>query len=131
VPAESPELVIVVVLDEPQSSIYGGSTAAPIFKDIVAAALPMLGIAPVMDHAQQQYAQDDSDWQMMDASVSHDISQYQLQSLYGLSLREVRRFAMHYDVQLHIHGQGWVVKSKPENPQTLASGDGLEVWLNE
>jgi cell division protein FtsI (penicillin-binding protein 3) len=131
VPAESPELVIVVVLDEPESSIYGGSTAAPIFKDIAAAALPMLGIAPVMDRGQQQYAQGDNDWQMMDASVSHDVSQYQLQSLYGLSLRETRRFAMHNDVQLHIHGQGWVVKSKPENPQILASGDTLEVWLNE
>lgn len=33
-PAESPELVVVIMLDRPQTDIYGGKTAAPIFRRI-------------------------------------------------------------------------------------------------
>ena len=33
-PADDPEAALIVVLDEPQSSIYGGTTAAPIFRRI-------------------------------------------------------------------------------------------------
>ena len=33
-PAENPQVVMVVVLDEPQSSIYGGAVSAPIFRRI-------------------------------------------------------------------------------------------------
>ncbi|WP_081881078.1 penicillin-binding transpeptidase domain-containing protein [Ghiorsea bivora] len=124
VPAEAPELVIVVVLDEPESSIYGGSTAAPVFKQIAAAALPVLGIAPTMDS-------NPSDWKVMQASVQRPTVAEHMQSLYGLSLREVRRFALLNDIQLRVHGEGWVVKSEPVVLQGLEAGDALEVWLRE
>ncbi|MCX7937440.1 MAG: penicillin-binding transpeptidase domain-containing protein [Bacteroidota bacterium] len=35
VPADSPSLVILVMLDRPRTDIYGGSTAAPVFRRIV------------------------------------------------------------------------------------------------
>ncbi|MCF6208764.1 MAG: peptidoglycan glycosyltransferase, partial [Ghiorsea sp.] len=124
VPAEAPELVIVVVLDEPKSSIYGGSTAAPVFKQIAAAALPVLGIAPTMNN-------NPSGWKVMQASVQRPTVAEHMQSLYGLSLREVRRFALTNDIQLRVHGKGWVVKSEPVVLQGLQAGDALEVWLHE
>lgn len=34
-PAESPQLLCIVMLDEPKTLFYGGLTAAPVFKDIV------------------------------------------------------------------------------------------------
>lgn len=34
-PAEKPKLLLLVMLDEPQTSIYAGSTAVPIFRNIV------------------------------------------------------------------------------------------------
>ncbi|MCX7930452.1 MAG: penicillin-binding transpeptidase domain-containing protein [Chlorobi bacterium] len=39
VPADQPELVMVVMLDRPRTDIYGGSTAAPLFRRIIAAML--------------------------------------------------------------------------------------------
>ncbi len=45
-PAADPELLINVVVDEPQGDIYGGSVAAPAFGKIAAFALPYLRIAP-------------------------------------------------------------------------------------
>jgi cell division protein FtsI (penicillin-binding protein 3) len=45
VPADAPRAVILVVIDEPKTDVFGGLVAAPAFKDIAAAALPYLGIS--------------------------------------------------------------------------------------
>ena len=46
VPADDPRLVIAVVVDEPTGSHFGGVVAAPIFRAIAEAALPMVGVYP-------------------------------------------------------------------------------------
>jgi cell division protein FtsI (penicillin-binding protein 3) len=46
VPANNPQLIGLVVVDEPQGSIYGGSVAAPAFQKIAAWAVPYFGISP-------------------------------------------------------------------------------------
>jgi len=45
-PAQHPKLLCAVMVDEPQGAIYGGVVAAPAFGQIMAFALPYLGIAP-------------------------------------------------------------------------------------
>src|SRR3954447_25730822 len=45
-PARHPKLLCAVMVDEPQGAIYGGVVAAPAFGQIMAFALPYLGIAP-------------------------------------------------------------------------------------
>jgi cell division protein FtsI (penicillin-binding protein 3) len=46
-PASSPRLVIAVMLDEPSGkSYYGGEVAAPVFSNVMAGALRLLGIEP-------------------------------------------------------------------------------------
>jgi cell division protein FtsI (penicillin-binding protein 3) len=45
-PAQNPELLVAVVVDEPQGSYYGGVVAAPAFGEIAKFALPYLEIAP-------------------------------------------------------------------------------------
>ena len=45
-PAANPELLVSIVVDEPQGDIYGGSVAAPAFGQIASFALPYLRIAP-------------------------------------------------------------------------------------
>jgi len=44
VPADVPRFVIVVVIDEPSKSPYGGLVAAPVFREIAAATLGRVGI---------------------------------------------------------------------------------------
>lgn len=45
-PARHPRLLVTVMVDEPQGSIYGGQVAAPAFTRIAAFAMPYLGIPP-------------------------------------------------------------------------------------
>ncbi len=43
-PAEEPRLVVIVMIDEPQESIWGGSVAAPVFRRVVSRALRYLNV---------------------------------------------------------------------------------------
>ena len=46
VPADDPRLTILVVIEEPAKGRYGGRVAAPVFREIAARALPLLGVWP-------------------------------------------------------------------------------------
>jgi len=43
-PAQSPRLLVAVIVDQPQGDYYGGSVAAPAFGQIAGFALPYLGV---------------------------------------------------------------------------------------
>jgi cell division protein FtsI (penicillin-binding protein 3) len=43
-PADNPQLLAAVIVDQPQGEIYGGSVAAPAFGQIAEYALPYLGV---------------------------------------------------------------------------------------
>ena len=45
-PADSPRLAVSVVLKNPRTSEWGGTVAAPVFRDVTAYALAELGVAP-------------------------------------------------------------------------------------
>ncbi len=45
-PAEDPQLLVSIVVDDPKGDIYGGTVAAPGFEEIANYALPYLGIPP-------------------------------------------------------------------------------------
>ena len=45
-PADDPRVVVLVRIDRPQGEIYGGIVAAPIFSELMAHALPYLGVPP-------------------------------------------------------------------------------------
>ena len=46
IPADKPVLAIAVVVEEPKGAIYGGVVAAPIFREIAAQSLRILGYYP-------------------------------------------------------------------------------------
>ncbi|MCK4728784.1 MAG: penicillin-binding protein 2, partial [Desulfobacterales bacterium] len=49
VPAQDPEIVVVVVIDEPRKHNYGGVVAAPVFRRIVEKTLRYLKVPPETD----------------------------------------------------------------------------------
>jgi cell division protein FtsI (penicillin-binding protein 3) len=46
VPADNPRAVILVVVDEPKTDVYGGLVAAPAFKEIATAAMAHMAVPP-------------------------------------------------------------------------------------
>jgi len=123
VPADDPQLAIVVVVDEPKKSIYGGQVAAPIFRHIAESVLPYLGVAARTD------AEAEAGWKTMEIAEIAPITE--AESVNGMSMREIRRFAASRGLRLHVHGSGWVIRQKPASTTGLEHGDMLEVWLGE
>ena len=48
-PADNPEVIAMVIIDEPQGLYYGGTIAAPVMGDLMEVILPYLGIEQSMD----------------------------------------------------------------------------------
>jgi cell division protein FtsI (penicillin-binding protein 3) len=45
-PVSNPQVVIIVVIDEPAGAYHGGDVAAPVFREVAEQILPILGIEP-------------------------------------------------------------------------------------
>ncbi|WP_380156976.1 peptidoglycan D,D-transpeptidase FtsI family protein [Kineococcus sp. R86509] len=50
-PADDPELVVAVILQDPKTNYYGGSAAGPVFKDVMSYALLQRGVTPSAEPA--------------------------------------------------------------------------------
>lgn len=55
VPADRPEVAILVLVDEPKGSIYGGTVAAPAFRRIALAALAARNVFPESSEAREAF----------------------------------------------------------------------------
>jgi len=125
-PADNPQLVIVVVIDEPKDSIYGGSVAAPIFHNIAATALPYLGISPELPQQDE--------WQLLQTRAQNGdglATANTVGHFLGMSLRQAMQAAHRQHYRLRTHGSGWVYRQKPVALADLPAGDTVEVWLHE
>ena len=45
-PVSNPQVVIIVVIDEPRGAYHGGDVAAPVFREVAEQILPILGVEP-------------------------------------------------------------------------------------
>ena len=116
VPAEDPRLVMAVILDEPETSVYGGTVAAPAFRNIAAATLQRLAVAPdkaapaapapllheaalKLPPKTERLARSESDLDVPD--------------FIGLSLREAVEKARSLNIKVEMRGNGYVVKQSP------------------
>jgi len=121
-PVNNPMLVIAVVVDEPEKSIYGAQAAAPIFRNIAANVLPYLGVTAQIE--------DDQAWKAIRIADS-TASVTPGKDAMGMSLREVRHLAAQMGLRLKVHGSGWVGRQSPATLVALNPGDSLEVWLHD
>lgn len=125
VPATQPELVIFVMVDEPQGSIYAASVAAPIFKKIAGAALHYRVIPPDQNPPSLMMTLPKS----FSKISSETIDGRHMPQLTGLSLRRVKELATRLECHLNITGTGRVVSQSPATGSSLHSGDRCEVIL--
>ena len=126
-PAEDPSLVILVVVDEPKGSHYGGVVAAPIFKAIAEQSLSILGIrrpAPVVPSEQPYeplYEKPDMAPLIMAQKTGEEekASPADLQTkrimpdIRGMSMRKVLEVIKGYEIPVVFLGSGKAVAQSP------------------
>lgn len=133
VPADSPELAILVALDEPKGQPYGGLVAAPVFSEVGYWALNYLNINP-----SQNYNAELEDEEIRSEYIAYKLKEIKLgmlrhesqglmPDLKGLAIREVLREAARLGLKVVIEGSGLAVQQSPEPGSPLDSETLLSV----
>ncbi|MBW2505356.1 MAG: transpeptidase family protein [Deltaproteobacteria bacterium] len=135
-PVESPRIVVLVVVDEPQKGIYGGLTAAPIFSNIVSQAMQYLKVAPNQPLPKNEAL---PPLRQTTVKVSEPISYPQnfdgeeskagprMPNFHGLSYRQVLEQMARLDLNVSFSGHGRVIEQSPA--PGVAIPYGAKIWV--
>lgn len=133
-PADDPKLSILVMLDEPKDSYYGGRVAAPVFKRIAEQALAWMQVAPkesggLLQAKLHPLSNDEitGDGYLKNFSKKGDGKV--IPDLRGLSLRETL-IAMG-GAPLRVEGNGVVVEQSPLPGDLFSTKVGYSIRLGE
>lgn len=118
VPADQPRLVLAVILDEPETSVYGGTVAAPAFRNIAAATLQRLAVVPDKAAPQPstpalQEAAASKIQRRTERAPARAEDDLSVPDFIGLSLREAVEKARSMKIKVEMRGNGYVVKQLP------------------
>ena len=90
-PAENPQVIGLVLIDEPKGTYYGGTVAGPVMKEIMSNTLPYLGIEPV-------YTEKEKELEEVQTIIVPDFN--------TLSIKEAKNLAHENGVTVEIKGEG-------------------------
>jgi cell division protein FtsI (penicillin-binding protein 3) len=122
-PAESPSLVLYIVIIKPRGEIYGGRIAAPAIREAAEELINYLGIPRgrniILEHP-----------------GSLDFSAEELPaigavvpSFYSLSKKTLLPLTLRSDIRVEIYGEGWVRSQSPLPGTPVTAGMVLELYL--
>jgi len=142
VPVEQPRLVILIVIDEPKGSYYGGVVAAPVFREVGQWALNYLGVSPQTSVVElKNYgisSQENAFLQSKDlkkivldirAENAPEIQGF-LPDLRGLGMREVIKKVTSLGLKIVPEGTGIAVKQYPEPGSPLETVGTVKISFN-
>jgi len=133
-PVDKPRLVILVVIDEPKGSTYGGVVAGPVFREVGAWSLNYLRINPQTEvAASSSEARKDIDEDVLEIAAmikkedvvidpedernsetsSVEIEKGVLPDFRGLGMRQVVKKGRSLGLQVVMQGSGLAVKQEP------------------
>jgi cell division protein FtsI (penicillin-binding protein 3) len=124
-PVEKPEVAAFVAINEPKDGHYGGKLAAPVFRDIVHAALSIRGVQADKETVagDKKERTDDKETVRLETtntkpdasseSKSEDSSKSGIPDFYGLSLSRAIQKAKTHGLEPRIEGWGVVVEQSP------------------
>ena len=138
VPAEKPRIAILVVVDEPQTSPYGGVVAAPAFAKMAEGILRYLGVFPrgeslaVPDEEEAVVVEEEVVVEIYPPPVappSNDANP--MPDLRGLSVREALRVLADHGVEVTVEGSGRVQRQQPSPGAAIGSVGGVSLILEK
>jgi cell division protein FtsI (penicillin-binding protein 3) len=129
-PADEPKLALLVVIDEPQGSTYGGIVAAPVFKAVMEEILPYLSVLP----KGTQIVRNGADpFPKREASITGPLVEevrmgkgagmVVMPDLTGLSMRNALSRIEGKGLIIKLSGNGKVVEQTPKAGTMIEKGD--------
>jgi cell division protein FtsI (penicillin-binding protein 3) len=130
-PADAPELAIVVLVDEPRKgSRYGGIVAAPAFAEIGERALRHLGVPPdpaLLEPEPEVSAAPSAEPLAAAPAASFDQGAWVLPDLTGHTVREALSALEGTGLALSVQGSGRLARMEPPPGARLPAGDRVHL----
>lgn len=138
VPADSPQLAILVVIDEPQGVVHhGGLIAAPVFRRVALDALRYLNVPPLQsafDEAtsDQEQTSDQRSGRPCRAAtfqagtprfIGEAAGKTMMPDLLGLTMRDASRILSGYRLKPFFEGSGIAIRQSPTPGTEITPGD--------
>jgi cell division protein FtsI (penicillin-binding protein 3) len=134
IPAEKPRLAILVVIDEPKTSPYGGVVAAPAFREIAMNALCYLKVTPqggagkTARVVETKAAPVDQQEEIQEeAGPGAPVAGEVMPNFRGMSMRRVMQVMEKRNLNIRLMGSGRAVEQNPPPGQKIRGAD--EVWI--
>ncbi len=123
IPADKPRVALLVVVDEPSRSPYGGEAATPIFKGIAEELMQYMGIPPKGEGAKEGLGLVKAPRVREDKGMhARQVSRHQMPDLRGLSMRRALTHLDGEKVRVRLTGSGIVVDQRPQPGTALQEG---------
>lgn len=118
-PAEDPQMVVYVMLDEPKKQRWGGVAAAPVFKNISEQVLRCFNSKIEIRETDEEAIDitevvKADDLEIIPVSTDVVADGHVMPDFRGMSIREVLKISRNMGIKAKITGDGWAVKQKPE-----------------
>ncbi len=136
VPADDPRLTILVIVDEPKTSSYGGVVAAPAFREIAHQSLCYLKVPPTLPLKANAKARDKEEDAKVRQDEVNDVAEAvfdeamgggMMPNFRGMSIRQVLRYMEKNSLNVKILGSGRAVEQNPQPGQQI--GPKNQVWV--
>ncbi len=113
-PADDPKVVVMVLVDEPVGSYYGGTVAAPVVSRILAETLPYLGVEP-------EYDEDELE------TVAYNVESY-----VNNTVSDAQAKLLKADYNYKVIGSGLtVIRQVPKAGDALAKGGTVVLYTDD
>ena len=126
VPVYAPKLVMLVMVDEPESKKYGGLAAAPVFKEVGTWTLNHLRINPEIKVTRGQDVAESKDSRPVHVELVQE-GPNRLPDFSGQNMREVLRGGKSLGLKVVLEGTGLAFKQAPDPGQPLSQVSEIRV----
>ncbi|MBQ3568668.1 MAG: PASTA domain-containing protein [Anaerotignum sp.] len=114
-PAEDPQVMALVLIDEPQGVYYGGTVAGPVMQEMMQNILPYLGIAP--------------EYNEKEAAAAAEL-QTVVPDLSGMIMNEAKNELFRAGLSMEIEGEGVAVERQmPPMGETVNKGTKILLYF--
>ncbi len=96
-PAENPQVLSLVLINEPQGNYYGGSVAGPVMKELLQNILPYLGIETIYTEKELEM---------------EEIQKIIVEDYVGMTVQEVKQLLREQEINYEIQGEGDTITSQ-------------------
>ena len=96
-PADNPQVMAIVLIDEPKGVYYGGTVAGPVMKELMGNILPYFGIEPVYNEKEQKM---------------EETKKVVVPDLIGLETEEAKKILKENELEYLISGEGKFIREQ-------------------